>query len=469
MLKRYVSISLRLTVWFGSIFFCGWVVFGTAMWLYLNKTLTEERHQTLSRRADRLQELLRRDKGQEESDRVQDFNDFAHATGNGLVEIFNPAGERVYPSPSSAASAFPWPAISAGDKDRFLRVRSGDQSYRVLVHPFTLGEQALYLVMAAPEAGNQLILTGFWRGLLASVPVLLLISSACGYWVSRRALRPVDRITATARSISIRNLSERLPVNDTGDELQRLAETCNEMLGRLEQSVKKIKQFTADASHELRGPLSFTRTVAEIALRNPQLDENSRRAFEDIVDEAAKAAVLLEQMLTLARADAEPFGTALEPLDLTQVVEETCGLARKLADERNLTMRVSFPPQPLAPVLGDFSSLRRLLWILLDNSLKYTNAPGQIDISLSADSSRATLCVMDSGVGIAHSDLPHIFDRFYRADPSRSQVEGTGLGLSIAKWIAEMHHAEISVVSRQDEGTTFKVVFPFFDARLPAA
>jgi len=465
-LKRYVSISLRLTVWFGSIFFCGWVIFGTAMWLYLNKTLSEERHQTLSRRADRLQELLRRDQDQKEKDRIQDFNDFAHATGNGLVEIFSPAGERVYPSPSAAASAFPWPSINPASHDSFSHIRVGDQSYRVLVHRFTLGEQAQYLVMAAPEAGNQLILTGFWRGLLASVPILLLISSACGYWVSRRALRPVDQITATARSISIRNLSERLPVNDTGDELQRLAETCNEMLGRLEQSVKKIEQFTADASHELRGPLSFTRTVAEIALRNPNVDEQSRRAFRDIVDEAANAAVLLEQMLTLARADAEPFGVALEPVSLVAVVEEICSQARKLADEKSLTMNVSIHPQPIDVVLGDASSLRRLLWILLDNALKYTDSPGQIDVSLTADDGQATLCVMDNGVGISRSDLPHIFDRFYRADPSRSQVEGAGLGLPIARWIAEMHHAEISVVSEQYEGSAFKVVFPSSSKRV---
>jgi heavy metal sensor kinase len=466
-LKRYVSISLRLTVWFGSIFFCGWVIFGTAMWLYLNRTLTEERHQTLSRRADRLQELLRRDQGAKESDRVQDFNDFAHATGKGLVEIFSSAGERVYPSPSAAASAFPWPGIVSTEKERFFGARYGGQSYRVLVHPFKLGEQALYLVMAAPEAANQQILNGFWRGLLASIPILLPISSAGGYWVSRRALRPVDRITASAQSISIRNLSERLPVNDSGDELQRLAKTCNDMLGRLELAVKRIKQFTADASHELRGPLSFTRTVAEIALRNPDADEKSRQAFRDIVDEAAEAAVLLEQMLTLARADAEPFGVALEPLSLVEVVEETCDQARKLADEKSLTMSVSIPPQPINMVLGDAPSLRRLLWILLDNALKYTNSPGRIDVSLTAAGARATLCVMDNGVGISRSDLPHIFDRFYRADPSRSQIEGAGLGLSIARWIAETHHAEISVVSQKDEGTTFKVVFPFFSLRLP--
>jgi heavy metal sensor kinase len=460
MLRRYVSISLRLTIWFGAIFFCGWVIFGTAMWFHLKGTLTDERHQTLSRRADRLQDLLQRDQRESDSDHIQDFRDFAHATGNGLAEIFKADGERLYPSPSSAASGFAWPAIPAGDKERLLHTRSGDQTYWVLVRPFPLNGQMLYLSLPAPEAGNLLVLNDFWRGLVASIPILLLISSIGGYLVSRRALRPVDRITTTARMISIRNLSERLPVHSSGDELQRLTETCNDMLGRLESAVKKIKQFTADASHELRGPLSFTRTVAEVALRNPHADETSRRALQDIVDETTKTAALLEQMLVLARADAEPLGQPLEPLDLMQVVEETCDVARRLAAEKNFTINISHPPQPIERIFGDLSSLRRLLWILLDNALKYTDSPGRIDVSVMTETGRATLRVMDNGVGIAPSDLPHIFDRFYRADPSRSQVEGSGLGLSIAKWIADMHHADISVTSECGRGTTFTVVFP---------
>ncbi len=464
MLKRHVSISLRLTMWFGSIFFFGWVLFGTAMWLNLKSTLRGERYQTLARRVDRLQELLRKDQGAGETDRYQDFNDFAHATGNGLSEVFRSDGLRAYPSPSTAASMFPWPTIHGGDAERFVHIESAGQPYWVLVHPFSLSGQSLFLLVAAPETGNLLVLQSFWKGLLSSAPLLLLISSVGGYWVSRRALKPVDRITATARSISIRNLSERLPVTNTEDELQRLAETCNAMLGRLELAVNRIKQFTADASHELRGPLSFTRTVAEAALRNPHVDAESRRAFEDIVDEAVKAAVLLEEMLILARADSEPFGKALEPVDLAAVMEEACGAARPLADERNLTLSVSCSPDPFVKVLGDFSSLRRLLWILLDNALKYTDAPGCIDITLSTDSGQATLLVRDSGIGIGQADMPYIFDRFYRADPSRSQVEGNGLGLAIAKWIAETHHADLSVTSEEHKGTTFRLVFPLCEA-----
>jgi len=461
MLKRHVSISLRLTLLYGIIFFSGWVLFGTAMWLNLRHTLTGERYQTLARRVDRLQDLLLAGLNEDEVDRRQDFQDFARATGNGLIEVFGSDGTRAYPSPSPSASAFPWPAVEGNVHERFLHLSSSGQSYWVLVRPFTLGGQPVILLAAAPETGNLLVLQSFWRGLIASAPILLLIACGAGYWVSRRALRPVDRITATARSISIGNLSDRLPVSSTGDELQRLAETCNAMLGRLESAVSQIKQFTADASHELRGPLSFTRTVAEVALRNPDADPASRRAFEDIVDETSKASILLEQMFTLARADSESFDRAMELVTLAAVVEEACTMARPLAEERGLTLSVAGVAGDLTKVLGDFPSLRRLLWILIDNALKYTEAPGTIEVKLQSNPACATLSVSDSGIGIAPKDLPYIFDRFYRADPSRSMVEGNGLGLAIAKWIADMHHAELTVASEEFRGSTFQLIFPF--------
>jgi len=407
---------------------------------------------------------LLKNHGANEADRYQNFIDFAHATGNGLAEVLRPDGHRAYPSPSAAAVAFPWPTAKMGDSERFIHVESAGQPYWVLVRPVSLDGLSLFLLAAAPESGNLLVLQSFWKGLLASAPILLLISSAGGYWVSRKALEPVDRITATARSISIRNLSERLPVRTTGDELQRLAETCNAMLGRLESAVNQIKQFTADASHELRGPLSFTRTVAEVALKNPHLDARSRKAFEDIADEASKASVLLEEMLTLARADSGSFNGVLEPIDLSVVVEQTCEMARPLADARGLFLAVSCSSEQSMTVLGDFSSLRRMLWVLLDNALKYTDPPGRIEVALSTISGQITLVVRDNGIGIASTDLPYIFDRFYRADPSRSQVEGTGLGLAIAKWIAEIHHADLSVVSEKCKGTTFKLTFPISEA-----
>jgi signal transduction histidine kinase len=339
-----------------------------------------------------------------------------------------------------------------------VRAASDGQPYWVLARPVSLAGHSVVLIAAAPEAGNLLVIENFLWGLLASAPLLLVISSASGYWVSRRALKPVDRITATARSISIRNISERIPVSQTGDELQRLSETCNAMLDRLESSVNQIKRFTADASHELRGPLSFTRTVAEIALKNPHVDEESRVALHDIVDEMAKAAVLLEEMLALARADSLPVALPRTHVDLAWLIKDVCTMALPIVEQHGLQLLV---PGHLSGVmvLGDASALKRLIWILLDNAVKYSEPNGTISVSVETLAGQTKVVVHDNGIGISPADLPFVFDRFYRADPSRSIVEGNGLGLAIAKWIAETHQAELSVTSDAKGGTCFNIVF----------
>ena len=311
------------------------------MWANLRHTLTAERHQTLDRRLGRLGQLLVNDENVSASKRDQDLAEFAHATGNGLVEVLRPDGTTAYASPTLAASSFPWPELKADGRGMFVRATSDKQTYWVLARPLSLAGQSLVLIAAAPDAGNLLVIENFLWGLLASAPPFLVISSAGGYWLSRRALKPVDRITEAARSISIHNVSERIPVSQTGDELQRLAETCNAMFDRLESSVNQIKRFTADASHELRGPLSFTRTVAECALKNPQADQESRGALNDIVEEMAKAAILLEEMLTLARADSGPVALPRTPVDLASLTRG--GVRDGTADrERSMVCNSSF-------------------------------------------------------------------------------------------------------------------------------
>ena len=183
-------------------------------------------------------------------------------------------------------------------------------------------------------------------------------------------------------------MSGRLPVPETRDELQRLSETYNAMLARLESAVNEIKRFTGDASHELRNPVSFVQTTAELALRNRQIDPASRRAFEQIVAECGKASRLLKDMLTLARADAGNSRLAFEPVDLVEVVKTVCQKARLLVDEHGHTLTVYFEDSCHATVWGDYSSLHRLLWILLDNAVKYTPAPGTIQVRLAAGGGR---------------------------------------------------------------------------------
>jgi signal transduction histidine kinase len=430
------------------------------MWFVLQNTLTSGRSHTLVRRADRLGDLLSATRTLSAEQRARKFEAFADATGGGLIEVFRMGGERVLPSPSADSLVFPWPRTTAIYSDRFTEVAFQGQPYRVLARPFSCDLGAVVLFMAAPLENNRQVLRAFTVGLLWTVPALLAISALGGYSLSRRALRPVDQITAATRLISVSNLSARLPVAASRDELQRLSETCNQMLARLESAVNEINRFTADASHELRNPVSFVLTTAELALRNQQADPASRRAFEEIVAECGKANRLLRDMLILARADTGHARLAFEPTDLTEALRAFSQKATLLAGERGHTLTIDLDDAVHSTVLGDYASLHRLLWILVDNAARYTPPPGTIRLKLAVEVTQAVVTVEDNGIGISAADLPHIFGRFYRADKSRSQVEGAGLGLSIALWIANVHGASLSAESREKQGSVFRVAFP---------
>jgi len=441
-------------------------LFGCGMWFVLKTTLTSGRSHTLERRADRLSDLLRDTRELSAEQRARKLQAFASATGGGLIEVFRADGERALPSPSADSQVFPWPREGSIKHDRFSEIVFQGQPYRVLMRPFSSDLGAVVLCMAAPLENNRQVLHAFTAGLLWTVPALLAVSALGGYSLSRRALRPVDDITAATRSISVSNLSARLPVPESRDELQRLSETCNEMLARLESAVHEIERFTADASHELRNPVSFVRTTAELALRNREVDPASRRAFEDIVAECGKANHLLKDMLTLARADTGHSRLAFEPVDLVEVLRAFSQKGTLLAGERGHTLTIDFDAARHATVLGDYTSLQRLLWILVDNAVKYTPAPGSIRVKLAVQRDQAVVTVEDNGIGISAADLPNIFARFFRADKSRSQVEGAGLGLSIAQWIATVHGASIAAESKEEQGSVFRIAFAILDGEV---
>jgi heavy metal sensor kinase len=458
---RNVSLPIRLTAWYSAILLAGFVLFGVVMWLDLAYSLSQGRDRTLTRRAARIEDLLLATGDGSAAVREGRFAQLTDVIPEGhLIQVYDTAGVLILPH-RTAAPDFPWPAgVRPVSSDKFTNLPYSGRTFRLLEHP--VPQLPFTILVGGQLDDNRHMMARFTLGLAWATPAMLILAALAGYFLNRRALQPVDQITGALHSISIGNLSQRLPVANTRDELQRLAETCNAMLGRLEDAVERINRFTADASHELRSPVALIRTVAEYALRNPELDRDSREAFEEILAESVEAGQLLEDMLTLARADAGYGNVVFEPLELAGLVTDAADRLRPLADAKRQTVIVT--TNAPAWINGDRSSLRRLVSILFDNAVKYTPAGGRIVVELSTGGEHAVLTVRDSGIGIPEALLPRIFDRFLRADPSRAEVNGTGLGLAIAKWIAGAHGAALAVQSREREGSVFTAEF-----RLPEA
>jgi heavy metal sensor kinase len=309
---------------------------------------------------------------------------------------------------------------------------------------------------------QQLVSTIVVAFVIGLVPAVLV-----GRWLAGRALEPVDQMITEVREITDgRTLHRRLAVPMVKDELARLAETLNQMMTRLERSFAALRRFTADASHELKTPLTVVRAGVERAITRPDVPQETLAALEETLQEVNRMTELLDSLLTLARADEGRAELHREPVDLRGIVTEAGETGDLLADHAGVTMEIRTPPDPVVLAV-DRSRVRQLVLNLIENAVKYTPRGGQVSVQLSANDGQILLTVADSGIGIAPGDLPHIFDRFWRADSARTRTgarPGTGLGLAISKWIAEAHGGAIEVQSRPGRGTTFTVTFPRGDA-----
>jgi heavy metal sensor kinase len=327
-----------------------------------------------------------------------------------------------------------------------------------------LGDEEFDVMLLAPleEADHELreLLTA----LTLAVPAALVASVALGYLLARKALAPVERLRRSTREITAERLDRRLPVANPGDELGALAQTINEMIGRLERSFAEVRRFTADASHELRTPLTAIRTEAEVAIaRSPGAAEQNQ-LLGSILEECERLTRLTDQLLTLSREDAGVARQVCEPVDLTALVADVVDTLRPLADSGRLELRcVSLAP---AGVSGDAGRLRQVFLNVLDNAIKYTPEGGRIEVSVEAKGGDALVTVRDTGIGIPAEHLPRVFERFYRVDKARSREQGgTGLGLSISKSIVTAHGGRIELTSAPGQGTACAVTLPLADPK----
>jgi signal transduction histidine kinase len=319
------------------------------------------------------------------------------------------------------------------------------------------------LLVATPTRQASFGPTDLLRSMLLIAPVILVSAGLVGYWLAGTSLRPVEGIMDEVDAISDgRSLHRRLAVPLSGDEMARLALTVNGMLARLEQSFASLHRFTADASHELKTPLMVLRAGVERALVHPGVPSEILQSLDETLAQINQMTEMVENLLTLARADEGRAPLAVEECDLRDLVADVAETAGILGEEAGVSAVHTMPGTPVRLAV-DRHRLREMLLNMVTNAIKYTPRGGAVALSLEEKDDAILFTVRDTGIGIAAGDLPHIFERFWRADPARSRTgdrPGIGLGLAITKWIVEAHGGSITVQSRPGRGTMFTVRLP---------
>jgi heavy metal sensor kinase len=454
-----LPIRLRLTAWYFAVLAVVLSAFGVSAYIAMRHSIRQTVDEELQARAEGVHQLIERtiQRGHPE-DLPEGLREHTELrAGGALLQVSDEQGNWLYRSAVMSDYGVPRPVTVPRRATEFL---GKDVPLRIWTKKVSVGGQS-YLIQSAFEMDDFYeALDHFALLLYISIPTLLLLAAAAGYWISTRALAPVDQITQTARTISAQNLSSRLVVPQTGDELQRLSQTLNGMLERLESAFKKITQFTADASHELRTPVAVMRTRAELSLRKARSADEYRDVIAEVLTELEKTSGLIEQLMFLARADSGAETLHFSATNIAEVLHEACHQGSALAEAKQIAFQEKISGDSMW-IQGDASSLRRLFLILIDNAVKYTPASGQVEVSLQRNDGYAVAEVRDTGIGIAEADLPNVFERFYRADKARTrELGGVGLGLSIGRWITEVHAGTIEVHSVPGRGSSFQIRLP---------
>jgi signal transduction histidine kinase len=319
------------------------------------------------------------------------------------------------------------------------------------------------LMVATPTRQASFGPTDLLRSMLLIAPVILVSAGLVGYWLAGTSMRPVEGIMDEVDAISDgRSLHRRLAVPLSRDEMARLALTVNGMLARLEQSFASLHRFTADASHELKTPLMVLRAGVERALVHPGIPSEILQSLDETLAQINQMTEMVENLLTLARADEGRAPLAVEECDLRDLVADVAETTGILGEDAGVTA-VHTMPETAVRLAVDRHRIREMLLNMVTNAIKYTPPGGTVALSLVEKDDAVIFTVRDTGIGIAAGDLPHMFERFWRADPARSRTghrPGVGLGLAITKWIVEAHGGTITVQSRPGRGSAFTVRLP---------
>jgi heavy metal sensor kinase len=294
--------------------------------------------------------------------------------------------------------------------------------------------------------------------MIISIPTSIIVTIVVGYFMAKKALRPVDQIRRAAVKISSSNLDEKIDITGRRDELGRLAETFNAMIGRLKDAFQRINQFSIDVSHELKTPLTILKGETEVALRKEREKDDYQKLLLSNLEEIDRMSCIIDDLLLLSKADTKEIKLNIEEVALRDLIMDVCMNMKVVADKKSVELQISELED--VRLKGDELKLRRMLLNIVENGIKYSHVGGKVSVSSYINDGYAWIDVKDNGIGISEDDIKYVFDRFYRADRSRKRESGSGLGLSISRWIAGAHKGSIEVKSQPAQGSVFTIKLP---------
>jgi heavy metal sensor kinase len=460
------SLRFRMTAWYAGLLASALLVFGMSVYLGLERYLNSTLQDSLASECRTIgTELLSQLPGKNAEWLKTEIDEaYAPEVNARLIRVYREGTGVIYRSAAPKDGAFdpsqiPAPRSNEANVTRQIRLANGQELLIYTMAFVTPGGGHFVVQSGVPYSQIQIVLHGLLLTLAIYAPLIVLLAIAGGYWLMRRSLRPVDEITERAEGITSTNLSERLPLIRTGDELERLSSALNRMIARLEDAFQHINRFSADVSHELRTPLTILQLELEGIVHNSALNGSLEEQLGSALDETHRMSKIVESLLAISRLDAGEAKLDRLPLDLSAIADSTCAEMRILAHEKSIALH-TFVDRDVW-VNGDRTRLQQVVVNLIDNAIKYTPEGGTVEVRVRNEGSRAILEVSDSGAGIPADSLPHIFERFYRVDKARSRASGgAGLGLSIVKSICAAHGAEIHVSSQEGQGSYFRVELP---------
>jgi heavy metal sensor kinase len=463
------SLAFRLTAWYTLLLGATFILVATVTFFGLQHYLRSNAQDSLRRRATEVETILLRAPTDATDDAIAQEIELhlAPEANNRFIRVTRVPGELVFLSGPPAEGSFNrfdvaarLPAGSTDTAADFASTILRDQHLIVGATSADTVSGRYVLEVGISILPIDLVLARLTELLAVLLPSLIVCAAVGGYLLVSWALRPVDRLSKTAEQMSLQNLSLRLPVVATGDALERLSISLNNMLGRLRDSVHCSRRFLADASHELRTPLTVIKgELQELSNEGGLTGAALRERVGSVLEEVARLEHLVSGLLVLSRFDAGETQHESAELDLAELARSTAEQMRLMAEDRGIAIDLSALNR--AVIQGDRSRIKQIIVNLLDNAIRFTPARGSVTLRTSEDDSQALLEVIDTGVGIPKASLPLVFDRFYRADEARSRDDGgAGLGLSIVKSICSMHGADIEVSSQLGEGSCFRVRFP---------